>query len=130
MNVGILGFAHGHVNMYCNRWREAPELGVSVTAGWDHDAGRAKRAAENHGVRLFDSPEALLGESDVEAVVIAAETSMHADLVEKAAAAGKKIILQKPMCLTMDEADRIVVAVEKSGVSSWSAAAMVFSRIA
>jgi len=115
MNVGILGFAHGHVNSYCNRWREGPELGVTVTAGWDHDEARAKRAAEGHGVRLFKTPGALL-ESDVEAVVIAAETSMHADLVEEAAAAGKKIVLQKPMCLTMEEADRIVSAVEGTGV--------------
>ena len=115
MNVGVLGFAHGHVGMYCRRWREAPDMGVCVTAGWDHDAGRAKRAAEDRGVRLFDSPEALLA-SDVEAVIIAAETSMHADLVEKAAAAGKPIVLQKPMCLTMDEADRIVDAVEASAV--------------
>jgi len=116
MDVGVLGFAHGHVGMYCRRWREAPDMGVRVTAGWDHDAERAKRAAEDRGVRLFESPEALLDQSDVEAVVIAAETSMHADLVEKAAAAGKPIVLQKPMCLTMDEADRIVDAVEASAV--------------
>jgi len=117
MNIGILGFAHGHVNSYCNRWRESPELGVRVTAGWDHDEARANRAAENHGVELFPSPEALLCESDVGGVVIAAETSMHADLVEKAAAAGKKIVLQKPLCLTMEEADRIVADVEKTGVA-------------
>jgi len=115
MNIGILGFAHGHVNMYCNRWREASDMGVRVTAGWDHDEARAKRAAENHGVELFHSPEALFS-SDVEGVVIAAETSMHADLVERAAAADKKIVLQKPLCLTMEEADRIVSAVEQAGV--------------
>ncbi|MHC4199748.1 MAG: Gfo/Idh/MocA family protein [Planctomycetota bacterium] len=115
VTVGILGFAHGHVGMYCGRWREAPEMGVSVIAGWDHDAERAKRAAERHGVRLFDSPEALLA-SDVEGVVIAAETSRHAELVEFAAEAGKAVVLQKPMALTLEEADRIVAAVAKAGV--------------
>jgi len=115
VNVGILGFAHGHVNSYCNRWRESPELGVSVTAGWDHDEARAKRAAERLGFQVFDSPETLLA-SVIEGVVIAAETSMHADLVEKASAAGKRIVLQKPLCLTMEEADRIVSAVEGAGV--------------
>ncbi|MHC4249780.1 MAG: Gfo/Idh/MocA family protein [Planctomycetota bacterium] len=115
MNVGVLGFAHGHVNAYCRRWREAPDMGVSVTAGWDHDAERAKGAAERYGVTLFETPEALLA-SDVEGVVIAAETSMHADLVEKTAAAEKGIVLQKPIALTMEEADRIVVAVEKAAV--------------
>ena len=58
----------------------------------------------------------LLQNADIQAVVVSAETSLHADLVEKAAAAGKTIILQKPMALTMPEADRIVTAVEKSGV--------------
>ncbi len=116
MNVGILGFAHGHVDAYCRRWREHPDMGVSVSAGWDHDAERAKRAAERHGLRLLDSPEALLAESNVEAVVIAAETSMHAELVEKSAAAGKAVVLQKPMAITMAEADRIVAAVGKAGV--------------
>jgi predicted dehydrogenase len=40
IRIGVLGFAHGHVPMYCSRWREKPELGVRVVAGWDHDAAR------------------------------------------------------------------------------------------
>src|SRR5690606_35068570 len=51
-----------------------------------------------------------------DALVIGAETSLHAALVEQATAAGKAIVLQKPLALTMAEADRIVDAVEKSGV--------------
>ncbi len=41
---------------------------------------------------------------------------MHADLVEQAAAAGKTIILQKPLALTLLEADRIVAAVKNRNV--------------
>ena len=52
----------------------------------------------------------------MQAVVIAAETSLHAELVEQAAAAGKMIALQKPMALTLPQADRIVAAVERHGV--------------
>ncbi len=37
VTVGILGFAHGHVNAYCGRWREDESMGVRVAAGWDHD---------------------------------------------------------------------------------------------
>lgn len=37
INVGILGFAHGHVNGYCSEWQEKPEVGINVVAGWDHD---------------------------------------------------------------------------------------------
>jgi predicted dehydrogenase len=41
---------------------------------------------------------------------------MHAEMVERAAAAGKMIALQKPLALTLDEADRIVAAVEQHHV--------------
>ena len=116
INVGILGFAHGHVNGYCTRWREQPDLGVRVCAGWDHDAARAAAAAQAHGVALCASPAALLARPDVQAVVVAAETSQHAELVEAAAAAGKAIVLQKPISLTLAQAERIVAAVRRARV--------------
>lgn len=113
--VGVLGFAHGHVNSYCSQWREHPELEISVVAGWDHDSDRLNQAVSNHGIQGFQSPEDLL--RTVDAVVIASETSKHADLVGLACHAGKAIVLQKPICLTLTEADRIVTAVRESGVA-------------
>lgn len=116
IKVGILGFAHGHVNAYCTQWCEHPEWGIDAIAGWDHDAARMAKAVSDHGVQAYADVNTLLQNDNIQAVVISAETSLHADLVEKASAAGKTIILQKPMALTMQEADRIVTAVEKSGV--------------
>jgi predicted dehydrogenase len=115
VNVGILGFAHGHVGTYCGRWRERAELGVRVVAGWDHDAARLASACQTQQIEAAPSVEALLGR-DIGAVVIGAETNRHAELVEQAAAAGKAIVLQKPLALTMAEADRIVAAVRKAKV--------------
>jgi predicted dehydrogenase len=102
--------------MYCARWREEPSPGVELVAGWDHDADRAAGACASHGMERSASADELLSRDDVDAVVIGAETSYHADLVEQAAAAGKAIVLQKPIALTMDEAGRIVAAVERAGV--------------
>ena len=116
IRVGILGFAHGHVGMYCARWQEQPELGVRVVAGWDHDADRAAAAAKSFSAAVEPSAGALLARHDVNAVVIGAETSLHATLVEQAAAAGKAIVLQKPLALTLEEANRIVAAVRRAGV--------------
>lgn len=116
IRLGILGFAHGHVDSYCGIWREKPDMGVVVTAGWDHDAARAAASCAKHGIRQADSVEALLTLPDVDAVAIGSETAYHADLVEKAAAAGKPIILQKPLALTLAEADRIVSAVNRHPV--------------
>ena len=116
LNVGILGFAHGHVGGYLGTWKEHPEYGVTVVAGWDHDAERLRQSAEQHGLEGIESLDTLLARADIPAVVIGAETVYHADLVEQAAAAGKAIVLQKPLALTLAEGDRIVAAVERYGV--------------
>lgn len=116
VNLGILGGAHGHVNAYCGRWREHPEWGVRPTAVWDRDAGRAAALAGSFELETAATAEALLEREDIGAVVIAAETVFHADLVELAAAAGKALIMQKPLALTLEQADRIVAAVESAGV--------------
>jgi len=115
--IGILGFAHPHVEAYCRRWREYPDMGVAVVAGWDHDADRLAEAAQRHGCDAVADVDALLGRADVRGVVIAAETSRHAELAIAAARAGKAIVLQKPMALTLGQADEITQAVESSGAA-------------
>ncbi len=113
IRVGILGFAHGHVNAYCRRWREDPALGIDVVAGWDADTQRAVAGCEAHALHLAGTVDDILGDRSIAAVAIAVETACHAALVEQAAAAGKAVVLQKPLALTLDEADRIVAAVQK-----------------
>ncbi len=116
MKTAILGFAHTHVGMYVEGWREQPALGIEVVAGWDHDATRLKEAATKFGLEGSADLAALLARRDVEAVVIGAETSRHADLVVAAARAGKRIVLQKPLALTLAQADAIVAVVAETGV--------------
>ena len=116
IKVGILGFAHGHVFAFGGQWLQHPEYGVEITAGWDHNRKRLEESAEKLGIRvLYDTPQALLA-SDVDAVVITSETSYHCELTELAAEAGKAIICYKPMAITLDQADRMVAAVEKNSV--------------
>ncbi len=115
IRIGILGFAHGHINAILGQWREHPEYGVQPVCGWDHDADRAGRSCETFGLARCATVQELLTE-DIAAVAITSETSLHAELVEQAAAAKKDIILYKPMALTMEQADRIVRAVEENGV--------------
>jgi predicted dehydrogenase len=114
--IGILGFAHGHVGMYCSQWKQHPDMGIQTVAGWDHNNERASSTCANMEIDAVSSAEDILRRSDIDAVVIASETSMHADLVELAASFGKTIILQKPMALSMEQADRIVKAVNDTNV--------------
>ncbi len=115
VKVGVLGFAHGHVMAYGKNWLEHPELGVMIVGGWDRDPSRCKDACEKLSAQPYDTYGELLA-SDIQAVVVSCETKFHPDMVEIAAAAGKDIILYKPMALTMKDADRIVDAVKKHGV--------------
>jgi len=116
IGVGVLGFAHGHVNAYLMQWRANPDMGITPVAAWDHDGGRLSATAAQFEMETIAEADALLARDDIQAVVIASETSMHADLAEKAAAANKAIIVQKPMALTMSQADRMVAAVAAHGV--------------
>ena len=42
IRLGILGFAHSHVNLYCAEWRKTGA--VQLVAGWDHDVERAGKS--------------------------------------------------------------------------------------
>ncbi|RXZ81166.1 gfo/Idh/MocA family oxidoreductase [Paenibacillaceae bacterium] len=116
IKIAVLGFAHGHVNAYCKEWVNNPKYGIHVATGWDHDHNRLEQARQWFGLEAKKDVERLLDDPDIQAVVIASETSMHTELIELAASKGKTIIVQKPLALTMAEADRIVKAVTRHGV--------------
>ena len=114
--IGVLGFAHGHIHAYCHRWRGDLSEQVELAAGWDHDPQRLREAARRHRFAAAASAEALLSHRNLDAIVIASETAFHAAHVEAAAAAKKSIVLQKPIALSLGEADRIVNAVKRHQV--------------
>ncbi|MCL2159357.1 MAG: Gfo/Idh/MocA family oxidoreductase, partial [Oscillospiraceae bacterium] len=116
INVGILGFAHGHVMAYGGQWASHPEMGVNILKGWDADAGRAENSCKALGTQRAETLDEILGDESISAVVISSETKYHVELAEAAAEAGKAIIMYKPMALTLAGADRIVAAVEKHNV--------------
>jgi myo-inositol 2-dehydrogenase/D-chiro-inositol 1-dehydrogenase len=57
--------------------------------------------ADRLGVRAFDSAEAIFASGDVDAVLIATSTPTHADLIEAAVTAGKPILCEKPIDLSL-----------------------------
>src|SRR5262249_51347525 len=60
--------------------------------------------------------EELLADPEIDAAIVTNETAYHADAVEAVAAAGKAILLQKPMALSVADCDRISAAVERARV--------------
>jgi predicted dehydrogenase len=114
IGVGVLSFAHGHAVTYCDVLQS--NSGARLVAAWDDNGARGAENAARFGMDFYDSPAAVLARDDVDAVIIACETNRHAELILAACAAGKDVLCQKPMATTLEDCDRIIAAVESSGV--------------
>jgi len=92
-----------------------PEARLWAIACRREDVGR-RIAAQYDVPRIYDDYAALLADDEVEAVVIAAATTEHAELVTAAARVGKAIFCEKPVALTLEEMDAVLSAVESADV--------------
>lgn len=61
-------------------------------------------------------PEAIIGDPEIEAVLIATRHDLHAPLAMAAIRAGKHVFVEKPLALTVEACDRVVAAVAETGV--------------
>ncbi|MDK2896932.1 MAG: myo-inositol 2-dehydrogenase / D-chiro-inositol 1-dehydrogenase [Candidatus Atribacteria bacterium] len=83
----------------------------------DLDLERARERAEELGVKHFyQTIDQALMEEEFEAVAIGSLTFTHREIVEKAAQAGKHVFCEKPLAQTVEEAQKMVEVVEKSGI--------------
>jgi len=114
IGIGVLSFAHGHAATYCDAIRHFED--ARLVAAYDDGAARGREIAARFGKEYCASPEAVLARPDVDAAIITCETNQHVELIEAACTAGKNILCQKPMATTLEDCDRIIAAVEKSGV--------------
>ena len=90
---------------------------VSVVVVADIDVGRAKAVAEEYGVpRAASSVEEALDGSDVDFVDVCTPTFVHGEGVLAAARAGKHVVCEKPLALTVAEARQMTEACAAAGV--------------
>src|SRR2546423_10906526 len=103
--VALLGsgfIADIHLESY---HRFVPE--AEVVAVYTRDARRAEAFAKKHGIaKWFGELEAAITQSGCEIVDICLPNFLHARAVSAAAAAGKHVIIEKPLALTLEEADQ------------------------
>ena len=91
--------------------------GVRLAAVADPAPGAAKGLADRLGCPTsYTDIGELLADRDVDAVVISTPARTHAGLVEAAARAGKAVYCEKPMAVTIAEADRAIDAAREAGV--------------
>ena len=79
--------------------------------------GNAEAFARRHGIPAFYSDyRELLRDSRVEMIHISAPNYVHARITIDAARAGKHVVCEKPLCVTLEEADEMIEACTKAGV--------------
>jgi myo-inositol 2-dehydrogenase/D-chiro-inositol 1-dehydrogenase len=110
IGAGWIGAFHG-----TSLARRIPDARLVVIA--DPVADAAAGLAGRLGGRATTDPGQLIADPEVEAVVIAAPARFHADLVVAAAGAGKAAFCEKPMALTLVDADRAIAAARQAGVA-------------
>ena len=76
---------------------------------------RAAGVAESVGAALTDDLASALADPEIDAVDICLPTPLHREWAEASLAAGKHVLLEKPIALTLEDADAIVAAAEQSG---------------
>jgi predicted dehydrogenase len=72
--------------------------------------------AESRGIHAYASYEELLADPSVELITVAIPNDDHESVVIAALNAGKNVICEKPVTLTMESLDRMIAAAEKNGV--------------
>jgi predicted dehydrogenase len=89
---------------------------IRLAGVWGRDPVKAAALAEATGTTAFDDPEALY--DAVDAVAFAVPPDVQAELAERAARAGRHLLLEKPLATRVDAAERLVEAVATTGVNS------------
>ncbi|HTZ26914.1 MAG TPA: Gfo/Idh/MocA family oxidoreductase [Streptosporangiaceae bacterium] len=90
--------------------------GVSLAAVWGRNLDAAGTLAAEHGAAGFSDVGAFL--DAVDAVAFAVPPDVQAPLAVRAAEAGKHLLLEKPVALSVSDADKLVAAVDAAGVAS------------
>jgi predicted dehydrogenase len=88
---------------------------VRVKTVCDRTPERAGAVAAKVGARVVTDLETTLVDSEIDAVDICVPTSFHREVAERALSRGKHVLLEKPIALTVQDADAIVAAAEASG---------------
>lgn len=111
IKVGVVGV--GHLGSIHSKLLSSNER-VDLVGVFDQQQDRAFALAETLGVRVFDSIESLVAETD--ACVIASPTSIHFEQAKYCIERGKHLFIEKPMTMTAEQAREVVELKNKHSV--------------
>jgi myo-inositol 2-dehydrogenase / D-chiro-inositol 1-dehydrogenase len=114
VKVGLIGT--GFVaDLHAAAARMVPEVELAAVAS--PTPGKAAHFARERGIpQAFEDYRDLLKVKEIDLVTLALPNHLHARAALDAAAAGKHVVCEKPLCRTLDEADRMIDACRRTGV--------------
>ena len=115
VKVGIIG-SQFEADIHAASFRIMPEE-AEVVAVASPTPGHPEALAERYGIdRVFHDYRRMLAEKDIEMVTVAAPNHLHAKITVDAAGAGKHVVCEKPLCMTLEEADEMIDTCRQQGV--------------
>ena len=113
--VGFLGAAHIHTPGFIKRVNERGDQ-FNAKAVWDSQPARAEIAAGQLSCAAVADYRDIVNDAEIDVVIVCSETSLHLELTEGAAAAGKDIFVEKPLGMGASDAYAMQRAIDAAGV--------------
>lgn len=115
VKVGIIGSGF-EADIHAASFQIMPEE-AEVVAVASPTPGHPEALAGRYGIsRVYHDYREILGDPDIEMVTITAPNRLHERMTLDAAAAGKHVVCEKPLSVTIEEADRMIEACRRQGV--------------
>jgi 1,5-anhydro-D-fructose reductase (1,5-anhydro-D-mannitol-forming) len=113
LRVGVAGFWHVHAADYATLAQAHPD--TELVAVWDDDPDRRAAGSRQFDVEGVASLEELLARTD--ALIVTTATRAHREVMITAAESGRHLFAEKVLAPTVDHAEEIIAAANRSGVS-------------
>ncbi len=114
LRIGLLGVAHSRAENYARSVSNMIAPTVELTGVYNRDERSGQEFARRHKTAFIRSKEELLAE--VDAVIIASETTFHHALAKDAARAGKHILCEKPIALTLEQSGEVKREIRRASI--------------
>lgn len=114
LSFGLFGTGYWATEVHAAALAAHPA--VRLAGVWGRDPVKAAALAQRYDIPAFDDVDALI--EAVDAVAVALPPDVQAEIATRAATAGRHLLLDKPLALSVADADRVVTAAAASGVAS------------
>jgi len=114
IKVGIAGLGRSGWNIHKKLLTQLPEM-FKIVAVLDGKPERRKEAEKELGCRSYSEYSDLLSDEEVELMVVAMPSHLHAPWTIQALEAGKDVVCEKPMATCLADADKMIEAAKRTG---------------